>query len=422
MHTPVPDYLSEIVEACRPDGGGAVADYIPQLAAADPEPLAVALCLPDGTLYGAGDDATRFTIQSISKPFVYALAIRDRGLEAVLAKVGVEPSGDAFNEISLDDASGRPRNPMINIGAITTHTLVGDPSLGEEERTRRVLDGLGAFAGRDLEVDESVFESELGSSWRNLALASLVRANDVIDGDPADAVRGYTRQCSALVDAKDLAVMGMTLASGGVNPLTSARVVDESVARQVLSVMMTCGMYDAAGDWMTTAGFPAKSGVAGGILGALPGQVGIGTFSPRLDSFGNSVRGVALCERLSRDMGLHIMHSPAQSIDTIGLRTRTVRGRRIIALRGAMTFATAEMALRRFEEIPLGDDTIVIDFTFVSSANDVAIRMIREGLRRLSLDGHDLLLVDPHGRLPLDDHHRRLVKVVSSRESADEIA
>jgi glutaminase len=398
MHSPVGEYLQQILSECAEDDG-AVADYIPELAAADPDHLAVALCTPDGTLYTAGDAERRFTIQSISKPFAYALALRDHGIDAVLEKVGVEPSGDAFNEISLEERTGRPENPMINIGAITTHTLVGPADLDEDERTALAIEGLGAFAGRELAVDEDVFASEMSEVWRNLALASLVRANGIISGSPEEAVRGYTRQCAALVDVRDLAVMGMTLARGGVNPLTGEQVVPEEVARQVLSVMTSCGMYDAAGDWLSTVGIPAKSGVAGGILGALPGQVGAGTFSPRLDRFGNSVRGVRVFERLSRDMNLHLMRIPEPSLEVIGRRERTLRGRRLVVLQGALDFASAEMALRHFERIDPSEGDVVVDVGMVSSLNDAARRMLHEGLARLKADGHRVVLVDPHGRL-----------------------
>lgn len=402
MRSPVPDYLHEVRDSCVADGDeGELASYIPELAAAEPDRFGIAICTIDGTVYSVGDAEQRFTIQSISKPFVYALALADRGLDEVLEHVGVEPSGDAFNEISLED-SGRPRNPMINIGAITTHALAGPPEASAEASTRRVIEGLSAFAGRALDVDEEVYASERATADRNMALAYLVRARGRLEDEPRDAVDGYVRQCSMLVDVRDLAVMAMTLASGGRNPLTGEQVVPAWVCRQVLSVMATCGMYDAAGDWMTGVGIPAKSGVSGGVLGALPGQVGIGVFSPRLDEFGNSVRGVRACERLSRDMGLHLMQAPeiASHVlygvvdpDDDGDRMREVR------LQGVMHFAAAEAALREFERVPAGDEPLVIDVSRVSSANDVGRRMLREGVRRLRRDGHDVRVEDPDGIL-----------------------
>ena len=229
MKTPVPDYLLEIRDACSVGDDGELADYIPELASVDPNRFAVAICTMDGVVYTAGDAGARFTIQSMSKPFIYALALRDRGIKAVLEKVGVEPSGDAFNEISLESETGRPENPMINIGAITTHTLVGDPDADEIERDRVVAEGLSAFAGRDLEVDITVFDSELRTAFRNRAMANLLRAGGIIEGDPDEAVRGYTRQCAYNVTVRDLAVMAVTLANGGINPVTRERVVSAEV-------------------------------------------------------------------------------------------------------------------------------------------------------------------------------------------------
>ncbi|WP_447644242.1 glutaminase A [Nocardioides zeae] len=271
MRTPLPDYLTEVLEVCGTDSSGELAAYIPELAAADPDRLALALCTVDGTGYAVGDDGVRFSIQSISKPFVYALALADLGLDAVLEKVGVEPSGEAFNEMSLEEDSGRPLNPMINAGAITVHALVG------MDRVRR---GFAAFAGRELEVDEAVSSSELATADRNRAIAYMLRNHGIVEDDPQEVVAGYTEQCSLLVDVTDLAAMAATLANNGVQPVTGEEVVPRWVARQVLSVMATCGMYDAAGDWFTTVGIPAKSGVSGGLIGALPGRAGLAVLSP----------------------------------------------------------------------------------------------------------------------------------------------
>jgi glutaminase len=394
MRTPVPEYLQDVLDQCYGGDTGHVADYIPELAAADPDRLGVALATLDGPVHAAGDAGVRFTIQSVSKPFAYALALRDRGLDDVLERVGVEPSGDAFNEVSLEPETGRPRNPMINVGAIVTHSLVGDPALGEDERVATVIDGLSAFAGRPLDVDEAVYASELGTAHRNLALAHMVRSHDVVHRDPVSLVRGYTRQCSVLVDVRDLAVMAATLANGGVNPITGETVVPPWVARQVLSVMATCGMYDAAGDWFTSIGIPAKSGVSGAIIGALPGEVGIGVLSPRLDRFGNSVRGVRICERLSRDMGLHLMASPASGANVI--RHFDADGGTIeLALQGGLHYATAEHVLNVMSQVEVDERPVTLDLSRVTVVNDVADRMLREGIRRLGLDGHDVTLVAP---------------------------
>lgn len=403
VRSPIPDYLAEALRSVEADQSGATADYIPELADADPDLLAAGLCTVDGHVYSAGDAGVEFSIQSISKPFVYALALADRGFDAVLEKVGVEPSGDAFNEISLEPGSGRPLNPMINAGAITAHTLAGPEGATPEERVERIIDGLSAFAGRRLQVDESVYHSELSHAYRNRALANMLRAHDIIADDPLVAVAGYTRQCSLLVTVDDLAVMAATLANRGVNPVTGAPVVSAGVVRQTLSVMATCGMYDGAGDWMTRVGVPAKSGVAGGLIGALPGQAGIATFSPRLDRHGNSVRGVELFERFTADMGMHLMEVPPAAPSVIRDRRALGAGRRkvlLLAVQGDIRFAGAERVVREFQEHPPAEKRVAISLRRVLSVDDVARRMLLEAVRRLTLDGHDVYLIDPDTVLP----------------------
>ena len=405
MRSPVPDYLKEILDACG-DDAGALAGYIPELASADPDRLGVCLSTIDGTLYRAGDSGTEFSIQSISKPFVYALALAERGLDDVLGSIGVEPSGEAFNELSLEQESRRPRNPMINAGALTAHALVGDPRDDVDTRVERVRRLMSDFAGRELHVDRTIYESEMSQAYRNVAIANMLRSYGVISQDPLDVVSGYTQQCAISVTTADLATMAATLAAGGVHPTTGKQVVRGEVARQVLSVMMSCGMYDAAGDWMTTVGIPAKSGVSGGILGAMPGQVGLATFSPRLDSHGNSTRGVRICTRLSADMGLHIMQAPEPARSTVR-RDRTLRGpgdslARVFSLQGSMQFSSAERVLRTVTDgMPV--TVFVLDLRRVSSVDDVARRMLAEMLRRLQLDGAEVALLDPDHVLPLSE-------------------
>lgn len=406
MRSPIPDYLIEVLDQIAPDTSGALADYIPELAAADPDRLGAVFAMVDGAVYGAGDADTEFTIQSISKPFTYALALADRGFDAVLAKVGVEPSGEAFNELSLEGGSGRPLNPMINAGAITAHALAGPEGLDASERLERVVDGLSAFAGRRLEADESVCFSEMDHAHRNLSIAHMLRSYDILTEDPATVVDGYTRQCSLLVTTRDLAIMAATLANRGINPLSGERVVSEAVVRQVLSVMSTCGMYDAAGDWATQVGIPAKSGVAGGLIGALPGQIGIATFSPRLDAQGNSVRGVSLFERFSSDMGLHLMEVPPAARAVV--RSNKVVGTgpdaiRVFRLQGGIRFAGAEKLAREAVETAPLESRVALDVTMVYSIDDVARRMLLEVLRRLTLDGHDVYLIDPESVIPDPD-------------------
>ncbi len=404
MRSPIPDYLHEVLDACAQDHSGAVADYIPELARVDPDLLGISLSTVDGAVYGIGDTDVPFTIQSISKPFVYALALADRGLEAVLDKVDVEPTGEAFNELSLEKGSERPLNPMINAGALTVHTLVGEPGATPAGRRARIMEGLSAFAGRPLACDDATYRSEATTAFRNYAIANMLRSHDTIVEDPESVVEDYTWQCSILVTTRDLALMAATLANGGVHPITEEEVVDATVVRQVLSVMATCGMYDSAGDWISTVGFPAKSAVSGGIIGSLPGQLGIAAFSPRLDAHGTSTRGVEVCRRLSRDMGLHMMDAPQPARATIR-RAHTVRDSEgveatVYALHGSIQFAGAERLLRDLTTADLVTHQIVLDLGRVHSVNDVARRMLLEAIHRLQLDGHDVRVVDPDDVLP----------------------
>lgn len=398
MRSMILDYLNEVLEEVGPDTSGKLAGYIPELAAADPDRVGAVFATIDGEVYGAGDVDTEFTIQSISKPFAYALALADSGFGAVLARIGVEPSGEAFNQISLERDTGRPLNPMINAGAITAHSLVGPEHEASAGRVARVIRGLSAFAGRPLRIDEAACASEMENAHRNLAIAHMLRSYDILTEDPRVVVDGYIRQCSVLVSARDLAMMAATLANQGLNPLTGDQVVEEPVVRQVLSVMATCGMYDSAGDWATQVGIPAKSGVAGGLIGALPGQIGIATFSPRLDSHGNSVRGVSLFGRFSSDMGLHVMGVPATARAV--MRSNYVRGSgasaiRVFELQGGIRFAGVERIVREVANTAPPEPRVVLDLTMVSSIDDVVRRMLLELAHRLDSDGHEVDFVDP---------------------------
>ncbi|MGW0653483.1 glutaminase [Streptomyces umbrinus] len=406
MRPIIPDYLAEALRDVESDTSGDLAGYIPELAAADPERLGAAFAMIDGEVYGAGDIDIEFTIQSISKPFIYALALSDRGFDPVLAKVGVEPSGEAFNEISLESDTERPLNPMINAGAITVHSMAGAEDLNPTERVERVLHGLSAFAGRRLKMDEAVCASEMENAHHNLAIAHMLRSHNVLTKDPRAIVDGYTRQCSVLVTTRDLAMMAATLANRGINPLSGEQVVAEPVVRQVLSVMFSCGMYDAAGDWTTQVGIPAKSGVAGGLIGALPGQIGIATFSPRLDRHGNSVRGVSLFERFSSDMGLHVMEVPAAARAVV--RSNHVVGSgpnalRVLQLQGGIGFSGAERVVQEAMDISPAEVRVAVDLTRVYSIDDVARRVLLEVARRLTLNGHEVYLVDPESIMPDPD-------------------
>ena len=402
MRNPVPDYLNEILDGLRDDRSGAVADYIPQLADADPDVLGVALTIPNGRTYSVGDDRVEFSIQSISKPFAYAAALIDRGADTVDATVGVEPSGEAFDELSLEGGTHRPKNPMINAGALAVHHLLAGHDATPGERMTRIVEFLSELAGRVLTVDEEVYRSEIETADRNLAITHMLRNYGVVTDPAHSVVDGYTRQCAVRVTVRDLAVMGATLANAGVQPVTGNRVVPAAVARRTLAVMAGCGMYDAAGDWLVRVGIPAKSGVAGGLLGALPGQLGLGTVSPRLDTHGNSVRGVAICERLSRDMGMHLMEAEPHGVTAV--RGTTVEGDTIVyEIQGVIHFPGAEAILDRLSGDAIATSAVTLDLTRVVRFSDVGRRMILEALRRLTLDGHTTALVDPDAVLPDPD-------------------
>ncbi len=296
--------LNELHLRYRALGEGAVANYIPELAKANPDWFGICAVTTDGQIYEVGDFDRRFTIQSISKPFVYGLALEDHGREAVMQRVGVEPTGDAFNSIIKLDAVNRPHNPCVNAGAIATTSLVhgSDPTA----RLNRVLDMFQRYVGHTVDVDMSVFMSERTTGHRNRAIAHLMLNFGMIGSNVEQILDLYFQQCSILANCRDLAMMGATLANGGVNPVTGQRAVDSQYIRDILTIMYTCGMYDYAGQWAYSVGLPAKSGVAGGIVAVLPGRLGIAVYSPPLDSRGNSVRGIRVCEDLSRHFGMHL--------------------------------------------------------------------------------------------------------------------
>ncbi|TDX81199.1 L-glutaminase [Rathayibacter sp. PhB151] len=294
--------LDELRARVLEEDGGEVDDSIPELAAADPALCGIALALPDGTVRSSAQADVAFSIQSAVKPFLFALALLDTDGDA-LDRVGIEPTGEAFDALKLESGTGRPPNPMVNAGALLTAALVdgGDA----DGRGERILRGLSAFAGRSLEVDESVASNEHLLGDRNHALAHLMRAEGTLRRSADDAVAAYARACAVLVDAEALAVMGATLALGGVNPVTGERVVPAEVARDVVSVMATCGVYDGSGRWMRAVGVPAKSSVSGAIVLSAPGRLGAAVVSPPLDSQGTSVRGATASTLLSAELALH---------------------------------------------------------------------------------------------------------------------
>ncbi|MTB87176.1 glutaminase A [Aeromicrobium senzhongii] len=369
MRSPVPEYLDAVLRDCAQD---------------DSEPAAIAITTIDDSHHAAGDVEQRFTIQSMSKPFAYALAIERLGWEAVHDKIDVEPSGEAFNEISLDSETGRPHNPMINAGAIATAGLIGSFETFAEFASK--------LAGRELEMDEAVFESEMDDAHRNLALAHLLAAYEIID-DPVEAVDHYLRQCALSVDVRDLSTMASVLANGGVHPDSGERLMAEQTAIQVLSVMATCGMYDDAGDWLASVGIPAKSGVSGGIIGVLPGQVGVAVFSPGLDDHGTSTVGVQMMRKLSSDMGMHLMNPGRPSRSALA-EVRVDDDETVYVLTGDLLFSSAESLFRRLLAEPPETETVVLEISRVGEVSDVGRRMALEAKSRLEEDGFTVRVND----------------------------
>ncbi|RUQ84752.1 glutaminase [Labedella gwakjiensis] len=288
--------------------GGTVADYIPALAEADPGLFGVCVVETDGQVHAAGDVEAEFSIQSVSKVLTYALASDAVGHDVIAERIGVNSTGQSFDSVmAIELNGGHTMNPMVNAGAIATTALL--PGGNADERWEILHDALSRFAGRRLELDEDVYRSETEHNQRNMAIARLLESYGRLDVDPLEIVDVYTKQCSLRVTARDLAVMGATLADGGVNPVTDQHVVSPEACTATLAVMATSGLYERSGEWLFEIGIPGKSGVSGGILAVVPGKAGIGVYSPPLDDAGNSVRGQRALAYLSRVLGLNLFAS-----------------------------------------------------------------------------------------------------------------
>ncbi len=403
---PVTEALTEVLGRVERIRSGVVADYIPELASADPEISAIAAASVGGGAYRAGSCEEAFTIQSISKPFVYALALGDLGLDRVHRHVGFEPSGEPFNAISLDE-SGRPANPLINAGAIVASGLI--EGANPDARYERIRACLSAFAGRELQIDSRVYASESATGHRNRALAHLTLSTGALTREVNDATDVYFRQCSLLVTATDLAMMGATLANDGRNPLTGAQVVSSDVARHTLSMMSSCGMYDRAGQWAIRVGMPAKSGVAGGIVAVKPGQFGIGVYSPRLDGSGNSSRGTEALTLLSHEYGLHLLQHPHSPVSPIHELTGSPSSGLTVALRGEIDFIAFEQLVheirRRTNGDPASAASLTLDLTLVTRVGPTAARLFAGVADGRTAWGSAVSLIDPSTLVP----RRRLI-------------
>jgi len=380
--------------------GGKVADYIPELGKADPDHFGISLATIDGHVYEVGDTRVPFTIQSMSKAFVFALALDTLGAARVESSIGVEPSGEPFNSIRLN-ADNHPFNPMVNSGAISCSGLIHEAK--GDGAFECIRESLSRFAGRDLGIDEAVFASESATGDRNRAIGYLLRNSGVIKDNVDAVLKVYFRQCAILVTARDSAIMAATLANRGRNPVTGEQVVTPYAISHTLSVMTSSGMYDYAGEWIYRVGIPAKSGVGGGILAALPARLGLGTYSPRLDAHGNSVRGIKVCEALSAHYDLHMLNRSDDARNSIiadydlsksaSRRSRRPDEQRILAahhqdvriieLVGALSLANIDYVSRQFAAKPR-PQFVVFDLRRVATLTVAAARLLAEGFRELS--------------------------------------
>lgn len=399
---PIEDYLAELHARVAGLTGGKPADYIPELAKVDPSLFGIAICTVDGEIYAVGDASVSFTIQSVSKPFMYGYALQRYGREAVLKHVGVEPTGEAFNSIVLDEVANRPFNPMVNAGAIAVAELMDGDS--QENRVDNMLALFSSLAGHGLHIDEAVFQSELATGHRNRAIAYMMLNTGMIRHDPNDVLDLYFRQCSVAVTCRDLAVMAATLANDGANPITGEVVLETQYVRDMLSVMNSCGMYDYAGEWAYEVGMPAKSGVSGAIIAVIPGQIGLCVYSPPIDSQGNSVRGIRVCQEISDEFELHAFNNRTNVRNVIrrdyrgdivrSNRLRTPEERRILAekgggvavleAQGALFFGSAEQLMRRLGELATEARYVVVDFKRVHLADAAARKLIVRTARAMA--------------------------------------
>ncbi|MGE9007294.1 glutaminase A [Leptospira interrogans] len=310
-HLPEPEMVQELVSEAhrrfKSNTDGQNSQVYPALARIPSNLFGVCVVGTRGRVYAAGDTDYEFSIMSVSKPFVFALVCETIGPEEARAKLGANATGLAFNSLAAIEHGGGRTNPMVNAGAIATTSLASGTTA--DEKWQFIHDGLSRFAGRKLPLNEEVYASASDTNFRNRSIARLLQSFDRIYCDAKQATDLYTRQCSLNVSARDLAVMGATLADGGVNPITKKRVVDPAVCHYALAVMITAGLYETSGDWLYDIGLPGKSGIGGGIVAVSPGKGGFGTFAPPLDAAGNSVKGQLAAKFLSQRLGMDLFVS-----------------------------------------------------------------------------------------------------------------
>jgi glutaminase len=300
--------VTEAHNRFKSNAEGEISTVYPALARVPSDLFGVCVVGTSGNVCAVGDAEYEFTIMSVSKPFVFALVSQELGAEDARQKIGVNATGLAFNSLAGVERNPDGRtNPMVNSGAIATTSLVPGATL--EAKWKFIQEGLSRFAGRTLSHNDEVYVSASETNYRNQSIARLLQSYGRIYIDPAQAVDLYTKQCALNVSAKDLAVMGATLADGGVNPITKERVIDAAVCHYALAVMTTAGLYQTSGDWLFDIGLPGKSGISGGIVTVSPGKGGLGTFAPPLDRAGNSVKGQLVAKFLSQQLGMDLFVS-----------------------------------------------------------------------------------------------------------------
>ena len=397
---PLDIFLKNIYGNILLNKSGKTADYIPELSRVNPNQFGIALASSDGYIHEIGDSLQEFTIQSISKAFAYSLALELVGEKEGNKIIGVEPSGEAFNSIRLQN-DNRPFNPMINAGAIACTALIC--SVEKSKAFKKIQKIMSDFAGRNLSLDEKVFKSENATGDRNRAIAWLLKNNKIIKTNVEQSLVTYFKQCSLLVSARDLATMGATLACNGINPVTKKRVISVENALKTMSIMVSSGMYDYSGEWVYRVGFPAKSGVGGGIIAALPSQFGLGTFSPPLDRQGNSVRGIEVCKRISSYYNLHILEIEGNIKDSIvasynlqNIRSSTERKEKnikilekfgakahVYELAGSINFMSVDYIVRRLQELD-EKEFIILSMRKVSQLSSGADKLLDAFIQTLN--------------------------------------
>lgn len=298
--------LQDVYKKYQSDTSGNNASYIPELAKANQNLFAVSVVTIDGKIFSIGDSDVPFSLQSISKVFAYALALKDNDEKIIFDTIGLDATGETFNSITtIEKKPARSHNPYVNAGAIQTTSYI--KGTNPQEKWQRMFSLLQSLSDKNLFFSKRIYQSETETNTRNHAISQLLKSHGLLRGDPQDVLDRYTKACSVMVTTKQLALMGATLANNGINPITKKQIISSSVTRHVISQMLVNGLYEKSGTWFVTIGVPAKSGVSGGILAIIPNKMAIAVFSTPLDSTGTSVRGQKVIQELSNIWRLHLL-------------------------------------------------------------------------------------------------------------------